>query len=1575
MNEETKPFTVAGIGASAGGLEALRILVADLPAGENIAYVILQHLDPNHRSMLASLLASETTLTVREIQDGTDLTADTIFVAPSGGSIALSGKTLVVHEKQPPSGPKPSIDLFFSSLAEHFKEKAVGIILSGTGSDGARGMRDIHAAGGITMVQQPDSAKFDGMPNAAIDTGTIDLVLPADRIGHELLDVVRSPVLKTRERASDTPPDELSRIIDLLKTHTGRDFSDYKPNTIHRRISRRVAIRKLASLGDYISFAENNVEELNVLSKEILISVTGFFRNEAAFRTLRKSLPSLFEGKTPKEILRVWVPGCATGEEAYSLAILLSELLGTPEQSRLQLFGTDIDTEAIAVARSGVYAEASLVGVDPEIVNKYFKHEGGFRRVAKSIRDQIVFARHDIIKDPPFLRLDLIACRNLLIYFNTELQNRLIPIFHNALNPNGILFLGKSESIGRHSDLFLPISREWRIYRRKTLSNGRFASVAARLPRTRIPASEAAGDRHRRAPSPGDLLSRALSDTFGPPAVLISKKWELLHIRGDVTPFLTLSEGDSGLDIMSLARKGIRTFLKTAIHKAVRDQAPVISQRIRWEDAERNPRFLNLHVRPLKTDGNAEGVMMIAFEFIPDAAPQPSETVQDGDDGDQRIQELERELAIANDRLKTAVEEFENANEELQSLNEEFQSANEELQATNEELETGNEELQATNEELTIVNDELQARTAALTRANADLENILKRMGIPMVLVDRDLRVRHATPPAALIFNIMPGDRGQNLMNLGTHVDIPDLRRDLQSVIENGNSIERHLDTAAKIYELRIYPYYAESDQIDGALITFYDNTAIVRREQEFRALAENATDVVVRFDKQLRHRYVNGIIETYTGIPPETFIGKTNRELGMPEDLCRLWEDACNRSIRTAGENRIQFEFPATTGPRSFDCRITPEFSPNGRVISLLVISRDITDQKEAREALERSHRQLTDILESISDGFFSLDDDLTVLYFNEAAGRLLGRSPAEVLGKPLFEAFPEAAGSEFETRYKRAIDTKAQMVFEAYFDAEPYENWYAVRVYPRPDGISVYFQVITEQKQAEAALRESEEKFSRAFRFNPAAMAISTLDEGRYVDVNNAFTEMFGYDKPAIIGSTAGALGIWQSDDQRENMLEKLKREGRLILQEAVFRTRSGDELTGLFSSERIDVKSDTCILTAILNLTEQRRLEKRIRHKQKMEALGTLAGGVAHDFNHSLAVIVGFSEMAIDKLADGESPKSELQNIFDAAMEARDLVKRILIFSRHAAIKREPVVINGVVEYCLKMLQDTLPASIDLREEITETPLSVLSEYSQIQQMVVNLCNNAAKALPETGGVIDIRLAPVTIETTAPDHPEEMVPGNYALLTVTDNGHGIAPELMDKIFDPYFTTRKIGEASGLGLAVVQGIVRRMKGQIRVESTPDQGAKFSIYLPLLEKPVPAVKGAASPIPKGRGTLLIVDDEIHITEILSQNLKRLGYRVNAFNNSREALEKFSAGPEKYDLVITDMTMPNMSGIRLAEQLKALKPDIPVILCTGYSEQIKSKSPSEIGVDAILMKPVEKRTLAEVIIDLLNAEG
>jgi len=848
-------FPIVGIGASAGGLETLEAFFSKMPPEANMAFVIIQHLSPNFKSIMASLLAKHTRMTVSEIKDGAILAPNRVYLNPPNKNVAVFNRTLHLREPVKSGAINMPIDFFFRSLSEDQKEKAIGIIVSGTASDGTLGIKAIKGEGGMVMAQDPDTAKYDGMPRSAIGTGLVDFILPVERMPKTLIGYVKHPFLKSPGKinvADTTMQHQLRKVFALIRSATGHDFSQYKQTTIRRRIERRLAVHQIDKLTDYTRYMQENPLEINALFKDLVIGVTSFFRDPEAYQVLQqKVLPKLLQGRKSDDPLRCWVVGCSTGEEAYSLAVIVSEAMEKLKKYlTVQIFATDIDEVAIEKARKGIFPDSIATDLSKERLGQFFTKDDGVFSVKKQIRDMVVFSLQSIVRDPPFSRLDLVSCRNLMIYIDQPLQKKIIPLFHYTLNPQGVLFLGPSESIGEFTDLFQPLNFKWKIFQRKES----FGKGIIDYPKKIAFGGQDEPEPHDpiRIPVTTDIQAvtdKAILSEYAPTGVLIDDTYEILHFVGQTEKYLVPPTGKPSFNILKMAREGLKFKLTAALHKAVRDKKRTFCKSV-WVNYNDTACTIDISISPVIDKGLPSGLFLVLFEekapgCLPDEnlVPKPGEKIQDP-----TTQQLEQDLQSTREYLQATIEELETSNEELKSNNEEMQSINEELQSTNEELETSKEELQSTNEELATVNSELQNKVNELSRASDDMNNLLAASEIAAIFIDTRLNIERYTPAVARIIKLIPTDIGRPLSDLNTSFPGFDLAGHAQKVLQDLNSLEMEILSEDSIWHvLKVMPYRTGENVIAGVVITVTDIHR-VKQADKIRRLAtvlEDASDAI----------------------------------------------------------------------------------------------------------------------------------------------------------------------------------------------------------------------------------------------------------------------------------------------------------------------------------------------------------------------------------------------------------------------------------------------------------------------------------------------------------------------------------------------------------------------------------------------------------------------------------------------------------------------------------------------------------------------------------------------------------
>jgi len=853
-------FPIVGIGASAGGLEALEQFLGGVPPDSGMAFVIVQHLDPTRKGMLPELLQRTTGMNVVQVKDRTTVKPDCVYVIPPNKDMSILHGVLHLLATASPRGLRLPIDYFLRSLAQDQQEHGIGVILSGMGSDGTLGLRAIKEKAGVVLVQEPKTAKFDGMPRSAIDTGLADIVAPADELPEKILAFLKRPTLITKSATSleDKAQSGLQKVIILLRAHAGHDFSLYKQNTLYRRIERRMGIHQIGKMTAYVRYLQENPQELDLLFRELLIGVTNFFRDPEAWGQLRDhALPELLKGRTRGHTLRAWVPGCSTGEEVYSLAMAFKEAaekIRPKENFALQIFATDLDRDAIEKARQGFFPANIAADVSPERLERFFTKEDTGYRMRKEIREMVTFAMQNLVMDPPFTKLDILCCRNLLIYLTAEVQKKLIPLFHYSLNPGGVLFLGSSETIGNFTGLFAPLHAKSRLYRRTEAS---VAGKAVEFPSS-FTADSHAGANPRPVPQPMASL-QAMADQlvlrrYAPPSVLTNELGDIFYISGRTGKYLEPAAGKANWNLFAMIREGLRYELTDAFQKALRQNTPVVLHGLKV-GTNGGTQCVDVTVQHLEEAGPLRGLVMIVFT---DVAPDAKEAAHPAKPHARstRAVELEHELLQVRAEARSVHEEMQTSQEEFRSTNEELQSTNEELQSANEELTTSREEMQSLNEELQTVNSELQVKLDEFSRLSSDMKNLLNSTDIATLFLDADLNVRRFTPQATKIIKLIPSDAGRPVTDLVSDLRYPELPADAREVLRTLVFIEKSIAANdGRWFAVRIMPYRMLDERIDGVVITFADITVAKTLEAKLRASQAGLEKRVTKQSAKLAQR------------------------------------------------------------------------------------------------------------------------------------------------------------------------------------------------------------------------------------------------------------------------------------------------------------------------------------------------------------------------------------------------------------------------------------------------------------------------------------------------------------------------------------------------------------------------------------------------------------------------------------------------------------------------------------------------------------------------------------------------
>jgi two-component system CheB/CheR fusion protein len=1195
---------VVAMGSSAAGLEALEQLFVHLPARTGFAFVVVQELDAGSASSLADRVARHTDMPVAEAADGVELEPDHVYCTASGTLLALENRVFRTRSAPEPDARAP-LDAFFRSLAEDAGERAVGILFSAGSQDGTLGLRAIQERGGLTLAQSPGDASRSG-----VDAGLVDHVLPPDRMAEKLLE--HADHLAAAEGARTTSldaeiEDRLAEICALVQQRTGHDFADYKQGTLLRRIRRRFHALHVATAAGYFPILESDPTEAETLAKDLLIGVTQFFRDTEAFEALAlQVMPLIVQSKTPDEAVRIWVAGCASGEEAYSIAILVHEHLERNDTRRfVQIFATDLDVEMLAEARQGRYPLSIAERVGPERLARYFTREGRTYRVGKELREMCVFSQHSLIRDPPFSQLDLISCRNVLIYLSAELQTKIVPLLHYALRPGGFLFLGSSEGSSSSPELFEVADKKNRIFRRRETLHPPAVEfpLAPRLP-TRGPTPVPPGGPTQPAPAKGShqkvaaTFERTVLDEYCWPSLLVDERGTIVLAAGRVGRFLQPSTGALTSNLLDAARGSLRIELRAALRAASETGRRILRDRVTVE-LEDAPCELRIVVRPMPVaDPDVRLYVVVLKERPADGERVGADIALTPSFDTPALQQLESELRATHAELKATVEAADATNEELKSANEELISTNEELQAANEELQTSKEELQSLNEELETVNAELRNKVAELAAANGDLRNLFAATAIATVFLDRSLRVARFTPAATALLHLIASDVGRPLADLAPRFAGEDVVSDAREVLRVQAPIERQVRSAEGAwFVLRILPYRTIENVIAGVVVTFVDVTAVKRAEETARQqaqLVQLSHDAIFirRFDGTIES-WNRGAEELY-GYRPEQAIGRITHDLlgtVLPRPLGEI-ERELRQSGSWAGELR----------QRTWDGRTITVLSNiqlargDDGVERLLEANRDITERK----AQESRLAYLASFPAQAPHPIVEADLAGRVRYANRAARELLPDIEEQGAAHPWLREWAQVV-EEIE-RGASGVLAPRNVVAGGRFYLQALTYLAAEQV------VRVYGLDVTERRRAEVGLRASEARFAAAFRSGPMAIGIVDAETRRLVEVNDAWVRLYGFSPEEALGRTSEELGIVPSEEERQRLLAAAMRPDEPLLPSMRIRNQQGELVDVVVRTAAITLNGRPCLLSSSLDYTAQKRAEQMLRESE--ERFRTLA-----------------------------------------------------------------------------------------------------------------------------------------------------------------------------------------------------------------------------------------------------------------------------------------------------------------------------------------------------------------------------
>jgi|CXWL01.1.fsa_nt_gi two-component system CheB/CheR fusion protein len=1600
VDEDVEPgsepaFSIVGVGASAGGLDAFTQLLKGLPDDTGMAFVLVQHLAPSHPSALAEILSRATKMPVTEVQGEPEVEPNHVYVIPPDRSMIIVSGALQLLPREGRGAHHP-IDQFFRSLAEELQHRAIGVVLSGTANDGTLGLEAIKASGGITFAQDA-TAQHEGMPKSAIASGSVDFVLPPSEIAKEIVRIGQHPYTVPEGR-TDPPEDKpsLVQVVQILHQATGVDFTHYKFNTLYRRITRRMVFQKMTSLRDYVPYLRHNAGEVDALYQDILINVTSFFRDPESFEALKTQVfPVLIKNRSPNDPVRLWTLGCSTGQEAYSLVMAFTEAANAVGSTTpIQLFATDHNAAGIEKARAGIYSKDIAQDVSPERLRRFFTEVDGSYRISKTIRDSCVFSRHNVLADPPFSRIDVISCRNLLIYLEPVLQQRVMPLMHYALKPSGCLWLGGSETIGNHRNLFQVQDAKHKIYVKKpgsTPGYGHFQLPQAGVPRV---AFAPVGARPNESAELQREADRVLSGKFAPPAVLVSADLEILQFRGETGPYLAPAPGKASLNLLKMLREGLMVAVRAAVLRAGKEGITVREEGLKVRSNE-GYEDVAVEVIPLRGQGAKEGSFLVLFESSQDHRPRPAtrSPLADGRETAEREMtendsaRVAQELAATREFLQSVIEQQEAANEELQSANEEVQSANEELQSTNEELETSKEEIQSSNEELATVNDELNNRNAEMNRVNNDLVNLLGSVQMGIVMLGPDLRIRRFTESAERSFNLISTDVGRPLADIKSNLDLnPDeLDASLRQVLETLTVKELEVrDKRGAWYSLRVRPYRTLDNRIDGVVVLLVDVDVMKRAElatAQLAAIVNSSEDAILSQDPEGVVLSWNKGAENLFGYTAGEIIGETADRL-IPAGVRVEFSQALERVYR--GEVLQSYE---TVGLRKdgtlreVSFSLSPILDAQGRIKGAARIARNITERKRAQQALIESHARFESLFNNSPTGISLVDADFKVRLMNRpslavfgALENLIGRDFGEVI----HILWPPEVASDVLERFKHTLLTgESYSVPE--FNEERYDrkvreyyDWQIHRI-GLPDGrfgVVCYFVDISARVLAEQSLRQGENRLRFIMESIPQKILTAT-PEGAVDYYNPQWFEFTGLTFDQIKDS--GWKQFIHPDDLGESVRawENSMATGEECILEQRFRRADGEYRWHLSRTVamRDPQRKVSMWIGSNTDIHEQWEAANRLRryaaetseaNHQKSEFLAMLA----HELRNPLAPIGNALQILQSPDTKGKADAPVVAMLEQQVSQMVRLVDDLLDASRISLGRIElrfgHIELTSLVSNAADVVR---PLCKSLGHELTlnlpEGPIYLKADPTRLTQVVGNLLNNACKFTPNGGSIW------VSVECE----------DKLAVIRVRDKGVGIAEAQLRRIFDLFMQVDTSLERSagglGIGLTLVKRLVELHNGTVEVHSAGlGQGSEFVVRLPILDDTglrsiAAAAAGERERIPSRR--ILVVDDNHDSADSLAMLLRLNGHETRTAHDGLQAVD--AALAFRPEVILLDLGMPNLNGYEACRRIRAQASgkDIMIIATTGWGQDQAREASKAAGFDAHLVKPVNPAELARLL--------
>ncbi len=1589
-----RPQYIVGVGASAGGLEALEALFRSMPENCGISFVVIQHLSPDFKSHMDQLLRRVTKIKVEVVDDGVQVQPDTIYLIPPKMEMVISNGKLLLTERSPEKVLTHPIDQFFRSLAQDAGRYGIGIILSGTGSDGSRGIVDIADNDGLVIVQDPMSCKFDAMPLNAQQTGKVDLVLPPEAMGDVLRRfTVEGESSQTLLRRKLDPIQEtgLQRVFQLLRRKHGIDFSHYKTGTVGRRIQRRIEWLKLDSVDEYVEYINESNAEVSDLYKDLLIGVTRFFRDVEAFEILeRRVIPDLLA--RADDTIRIWVCGCATGEEAYSIAMLMTEAIEKSDKDiRFKMFATDAHRESLQFASNGVYDPSRVHDVSPERLKRFFNKRRDGYCINDELRGHVVFAPQNVINDPPFTQMHLVTCRNMLIYLQPPAQRKTLSLFHFALKANGVLFLGPSEAVGDISDEFDTIDGHWKLFRKRRDVR---LPIEMRMP---LPGQTSSGFSPAKSAfaeppklsAAASILPEAYDVLLGqmmPPSVLVDAAFQVLHIFPGAQQFLEVPTGRLSANLLDMLPLESRTSVSAAVQHALHDDKFVRYSGLPHPKSDETQK-LQLFVRPVNLPKARATCVLVQFEWI-EATSQAADpaTVPHLDLNEAnitRIEGLEQELNFSRQNLQATIEELETSNEELQATNEEMVASNEELQSTNEEL-------HSVNEELYTVNAEHQARVTELDEANSDMNNLLATTRVGVLFLDTDLYIRRFTPEVGRLMSLESHDVGRSIEGFARAVGGERFMACIRQVMDSGGEQEWEATCRDEPYLIRALPYWRKNQQA-GVVVSFINLTALRKAQQEvvqFKFMADENIDAQVLLDEHGQMVYANRKMGEHVGVPASELMGSSIIKIGFNHNLADYrarFEDAhANDGVLFESNHRRQdgTEFPV-------EVALTPITHDGNRCLFASI--RETTERKK----IEAQARLLKKAVSAAASGIIITDfrePDNPITFVNDGFLQMTGYAESEVLGRNCRFLQGEKTAAETVTAIRKAIqhgETLRTLILNYRKNGTAF--WNDLYITPVRDdaGAITHFvgvQNDVTQRIESAELAKSNEQTIRLLLDSTAEGIFGINAEGISTFCNESAARMLGYENGEALVDKAMHTIVQpitregKPFPENQSRILAALREGRAEnVRNEVFCRLDGSTFPVEYWCHPI--KQDANVIGAVVtfvDIAERLDVEQELREAKELadaanQAKSRFLANMSHELRTPLSAILGFTQIIREEPSD-ESLQENLATIQRNGDYLLRLLGDVLDLSRIESDKFQTSISTVSLGQVLGDVQSTMQMRtveydnelhFDLRNPL---PTYITTDAARLRQIMINLIANGLKFASK--GRVD-----VIVES------EISQQRTWLVIAVQDTGIGISRQKIDSLFEPFVQadhsiSSRFG-GTGLGLSITKRLVDALGGSIGVDSQQGQGSVFTFRIPV--DPVQGLGTVllqSSSLPRDVATsadhqarriklnakVLIADDMRDVRFVAQHFLRKADCHVDAAENGQQAVDMIVAAieaGEPYDFCLMDMQMPELDGVGAIRELRRRGIALPVIALTADAMKGTRRRLLEAGFDEYLSKPLD----------------